>query len=265
MIKEEVFLEMVSDDIAKINAIQSEVGSENLYRELRVRYLTFYPNFDSIIQAGGKAAHGGMEFDYRPELRCIRAKLETDIKLKDYPTKVERTDCKAIDKLYQPIIFISHCSADRKYGDALRDLIVAFGVMNHQLIYTSHPLHKIPLDMNIYDYLRDSINNDKLYMIFLWSDKYLNSPSCLNEMGAAWVTKADYTNIYVPDFHFGNPKYHECAVDTRKMGAVLNGDGHCRSNMIELKQKVQALFDLNDDESQSSYYLDEFMKKIVED
>ena len=59
----------------------------------------------------------------------------------------------------------------------------------------------------------------------------MESPACLNEMGAAWVTQTDYTNIYVPSFSFGNPKYHECAVDTKKMGAVLNGDEHCKASM----------------------------------
>ena len=162
------------------------------------------------------------------------------------------------------VIFISHKSDDKKYGDALRDFIIGLGVKNEQLIYTSHPLNKIPMDANIYDYLRKNINST-IFMIFLWSDKYLDSPACLNEMGAAWVTQADYTNIYVPSFSFGNPKYHECAVDTRKMGAVLNGDQHCKASMIELKNKIQAIFGLEDDDQNSSYLLDEFIKAITEE
>ena len=99
-------------------------------------------------------------------------------------------------------------------------------------------------------------------MIILWSDKYLESPACLNEMGAAWVTQSDYTNIYVPDFSFGNPKYHECAVDTRKMGAVLNGDDHCRTAMIELKEKITNMFNLTISEKELDYLLNEFIKSI---
>ena len=163
-----------------------------------------------------------------------------------------------------PIIFISHKSDDKKYGDALRNYIIGLGVKDNQLIYTSHPLNKIPMDENIYEYLRKNINSD-IFMIILWSDKYLESPACLNEMGAAWVTQADYTNIYVPTFSFGNPKYHECAVDTRKMGAVLNGDQHCKSSMIELRQKIQKMFNLGNDEQKSNFLLDEFIKAITED
>lgn len=161
------------------------------------------------------------------------------------------------------LIFISHRSTDKKYGDALERLLIGLGVQNDQLVYTSHPLHKIPLDANIYDYLRQNINTN-VFLIILWSNEYLDSPACLNEMGAAWVVQCDYSNLYVPTFDFKNPKYHECAVDTRKMGAVLNGDAHCKQNMIELKNKVQKLFDLPDNEANSTHYLDQFMKEISE-
>lgn len=161
----------------------------------------------------------------------------------------------------EPVIFLSHKSDDKKYADALEKFIIGLGVKNSQLIYTSHPLHKIPLDSNIYDYLRNRINSNT-FMIFLWSNKYLESPACMNEMGAAWVIQSDYTNIYVPSFSFGNPKYRECAVDTSKMGAVLNGDEHCKASMIELKNKIQSIFKLENDERTVQYLLDNFIKEI---
>lgn len=162
------------------------------------------------------------------------------------------------------LIFLSHRSTDKKFGHALRNFLVGLGIKNDQLIYTSHPMHKIPMDAKIYDYLRGNINSN-IFMIILWSDAYLESPACLNEMGAAWVVQSDYTNIYVPTFSFGNPKYHECAVDTRKMGAVLNGDEHCKASMIELKNKVQELFDLEKNEQNEVYLLDQFIKEITQD
>ena len=162
------------------------------------------------------------------------------------------------------LVFISHKSDDKKYGDALRNYLIGLGLRDDQLIYTSHPLNKIPLGENIYEYLRKNIHAG-IFMIILWSDKYLESPACLNEMGAAWVVQVDYTNVYVPTFTFGNPKYHECAVDTQKMGAVLNGDQHCKANMIELKNKIQQMFGLQDDEKRSSYLLDQFVNEILEE
>ncbi|MFI3213902.1 MAG: hypothetical protein R3Y24_11215 [Eubacteriales bacterium] len=118
------------------------------------------------------------------------------------------------------------------------------------------------MDVPIYDYLRENFNCN-LFVIILWSNEYLESPACLNEMGAAWVTQKDYTNIYTPDFQFGNPKYHECAVDTRKMGAVLNGDANCKASMIEFKNKIENIFGIIVDEQSWTYILDEFMRNIM--
>lgn len=177
-------------------------------------------------------------------------------------TKISDKQTNSQNKKNEPIIFISHSSSDKKYGDALRKFIIGLGVNDNQLIYTSHELNGIPMDKNIYEYLRENFNN-KVFMIILWSNTYLESPACLNKMGAAWVTQSDYTNVYVPDFEFGNPKYHQCAVDTRKMGAVLKNDGHCRTKMIELKDKIIKMFNLEIDEKHFIVLLDNFMKEIV--
>lgn len=194
---------------------------------------------------------------------------ENKLKIEHFKEKFEKYDFSSIivsdkaQRVNEPIIFLSHKSDDRLYGDALERFFIGLGLKNNQLIYTSHPLHKIPLDLNIYDYLREHIYSN-MFMIILWSDKYLDSPACLNEMGASWVTQSDYTNIYVPSFSFGNPKYRECAVDTSKMGTVLNGDEHCKANMLELKNKIQKLFKLENDEQKSIFLIDQFIKEIKE-
>jgi len=161
-----------------------------------------------------------------------------------------------------PIIFLSHSSTDKSYGDALENFITGLGVKKEHFIYTSHPMHKIPLDVNIFDYLRKNISKN-IFMLILWSDTYLDSPACLIEMGAAWVSQSNYTNIFTPNFNFNNPKYLECAIDIRKMGIVLNGDDICKSSMIELKNKIVSLFGLSIDETQSTYLLDKFIKEII--
>ena len=185
--------------------------------------------------------------------------IKTDLETYDFEQVIRPYDNTAREK--EPKIFLSHRSSDKKYGDALEKLIIGLGVKNNQLIYTSHPLHKIPLDENIYDYLRKNINQD-VFVVILWSNEYIESPACLNEMGAAWVTQSDYTNIYTPDFAFGNPKYHECAVDTRKMGAVLNGDANCKASIIEFRDKILELFGLTIDEQSWTYLLDQFINDI---
>ncbi len=158
-------------------------------------------------------------------------------------------------------LFLSHRSSDKKYADALEKFITGLGVKPDQLIYTSHPLHKIPFGKKIYDYLRDNIN-DQVFMVMLLSNDYLESPACLCEMGAAWITQTDYYCIYTPSFSFDNNRYHEIPIDTTKMGAVLNGDRNCRMSMLELKDKIQQFFDLPDDEKVSAYLIDAFMTDI---
>ena len=172
-------------------------------------------------------------------------------------------DIKEFNHLMEPIILLSHRSTDKKYGDALEKILSSIGIKNDQLIYTSHPLHKIPLDKNIYEYLRESFGR-KIFVIVLWSNEYLDSPACLNEMGAMWVTQSDYTNIYVPSFDFTNPKYYQCAVDKNKMGVVLDGSDNCKESMVELKNKLVELFGLTIDESQWIYSLDRFIEDISE-
>ncbi|WRK54181.1 toll/interleukin-1 receptor domain-containing protein [Coprobacillaceae bacterium CR2/5/TPMF4] len=133
-------------------------------------------------------------------------------------------------KVYNKI-FLSHSSNDKKYGDALEKFIISLGIKNDQLIYTSHPLHKIPTNENIYSYLKSNIGKN-IYVIFLFSDNYLNSVACLNEMGAAWITETDYVNIYVPNFNFDNPKYRQCMVDTAKMGIILKMMRHAKWDLL---------------------------------
>lgn len=163
-----------------------------------------------------------------------------------------------------PLIFLSHSSSDKKYGDALQKVIMSLGVKRDQLIYTSHHLHGVRFDAKIFEYLRKNIYRD-IFMIILWSDEYLESPACLNEMGAGWVIQCDYSNVFVPTFNFANPKFHECAVDTSKKGAVLNGSSQCKTDILELIEKILSLFNLEIDTATKISLLDEFTKEIMED
>lgn len=247
----------IKEDIDKCRVALTGHASRDLFEVLYAKYRMLDKSIDDSIP---QYAHPLGDADYYHELAALMAVLETYLLCDSIPAKTDNTYQGNSDN-QKRIIFLSHKSDDKKYSDALRDFIIGLGVKDEQLIYTSHPLNKIPMDENIYEYLRRHINS-QVFMIILWSDKYLESPACLNEMGAAWVTQADYTNIYVPDFSFGNPKYHECAVDTQKMGAVLNGDKHCKASMIELKNKIVKQFDLSVSEEKTNYLLDQFIESI---
>ena len=158
-------------------------------------------------------------------------------------------------------IFLSHSSSDIRYGEAIRKFLIGLGIKNDQLIYTSSPANKIPFGDNIYDYLRKNINSD-VFVIILLSGSYLESVACLNEMGGAWVAKSDYLCFFTPDFDFSNPKYHQCAIDTRKMGAILKPNSNCRTSMIEFKNIICTRFDLTVEEKTFAVLIEEFIDSI---
>lgn len=160
-----------------------------------------------------------------------------------------------------PNVFISHCSVDKKYGDAIRNYIIGLGVKKEQLIYTSHPLHKIPAGKNIYKYLRSRINTHT-FMLFLFSKNYLDSTACLNEMGAAWLAQTEYLNFYTPNFDFGDNKYLNCAIDKNQMGIKLENNDILRISMIEFKDRLVELFKINPDEATVSNLIDNFIHEI---
>ena len=202
----------------------------------------------------------GADADEHDRNLALLKSLSKELKGYDF-SMVKPMESFNVLKQDEPLIFLSHCSTDKKYGDAIEELFKGIGIKDDQLIYTSHPLHKIPLNKNIYEYLRLFFVR-KVFVIILWSNEYLESPACLNEMGAAWVTKSDYTNIYVPSFDFKNPKYYMCAVDKNMMGAILDGSDNCKAGIIELKNKVAEMFSLDIQEKDWIYLLDKFIEKI---
>lgn len=180
--------------------------------------------------------------------------------LKDFDSSQQiKTPVEDIAK-QSPCVFLSHKSDDKKYGDALEKFITGLGIKNEQLVYTSHPLHKIPLGNDIFEYLKTKINKNVLVVI-LWSDVYLSSPACLAEMGATWIINAKHINIYTPNFNFNNSKYKECPLNTYK-GIVLKNNSMCKSHIIDLKNDILSMFNLNIEEQQCTHIIDQFMEEI---
>ena len=97
-------------------------------------------------------------------------------------------------------VFISHRSLDVDYAAAMVDFLEDLGVSSTDIVCTSVPEHLIPNGQKIYDWLRSQFTDYNLHILFLLSDNYYTSPDCLNEMGAAWVTKSYADVILLPGF-----------------------------------------------------------------
>lgn len=164
-------------------------------------------------------------------------------------------------QLFYLVTVFSHSILYENYADEIRNLLSGLGILDDCKIYASHPNHKIPLDDNIFDYLRKNINQN-VYMIILWSNSYLESPACMNKLGSLWVVRGNYTSVYVPRFDFNNLKYNQCPIDKNQMGIALKNDSVCKTRLIELENKISKLFNLNVNEEKTTYLIDEFMNEI---
>lgn len=133
-----------------------------------------------------------------------------------------------------PKIFISHSSKDKDYVSCIVDFLEDIGLTQEQLFCSSISGYGIPLDEDIYDYLKQQFQEHNLHVILILSDNYYQSVACMNEMGAAWILQNKYTTILLPGFEFREIKG---AINPRKIGLKLDGD------LIEVKEKLGQLKD----------------------
>ena len=139
-------------------------------------------------------------------------------------------------------IFISHSSDDRKYVKPLVDLLCDIGLNANHIFCSSVPGYGIPLDRDIYDFLKQQFQEYDLHVFFILSSNYYNSPACLNEMGAAWILQNAYTSILLPGFEFCEI---DGAVNPRKMSIKLDeAQDSLKEKLGQLKNNLIKEFDL---------------------
>ena len=172
--------------------------------------------------------------ELKGKLRAIRRNVDKyypeDNENENGPAKKERA--KSVKKT--PKIFISHSSKDVAYVTQIVNLLDGMGLNQTQVFCSSLPGYGIPIDTNIFDYLRKLFFEHDLHVIFIHSENYYKSSVSLNEMGAAWVLRNEVTSILVPGFDFS------------QMTGVVNGDSiSIKLDMpdMELKDKLNQLYD----------------------
>ena len=103
-----------------------------------------------------------------------------------------------------PRILISHSSRDKDFCNVFVEFLALLGFTHRTLIYTSKSGYGVPLSNDIFEYLRSNLENRKLWVFFMLSENFYNSPVCLNEMGAAWVRQNHYYSVLLPGFGHGD-------------------------------------------------------------
>ena len=178
---------------------------------------------------------------------------------KYYPNETGES---AGDKMAKPKIFISHSSSDSHYVEPLVELLADIGLTNDTLFCSSVPDYAIPLNQDIYEYLASLFCNHALYVIFILSDNYYGSPASLNEMGAAWVLKNEYTSILLPGFEYREIKG---AVNPNKIGMKLNDDeALLKKRLGELKNIISEKFNISIPEMRWENKRNNFIENIKE-
>jgi len=132
-------------------------------------------------------------------------------------------------------VFISHSSKDRGYVSLIVDFLEDIGLRSEQLFCSSVPGYGIPLNEDIFDYLKTQFQDYNLHVIFVLSKNYYESAACMNEMGAAWVLQNKYTTILLPGFDFSEIKG---SINPGQIGLKLDSD------TSEIKEKLGQLKDV---------------------
>jgi hypothetical protein len=142
-------------------------------------------------------------------------------------------------------IFISHRERDADQVAAFIELLHVIGIPrttvedSESIIFcTSHPEGYIKNGERNLDKIRDMLNTDKHVFYILWyTDRYFDSPACLNEAGAIWAMKKKYQEILMPNF------------DEKKINGLLDkqpiwfkADNKARLNTF--KEQIETMFEL---------------------
>ena len=140
-----------------------------------------------------------------------------------------------------PLVFISHSSKDKDFVEALVSLLESLGFNNTNLFCSSIPDYWIGLSQDILDSIHKLFVEHELFVIFIQSPRYYESPISLNEMGAAWVLKTNYCSILTKDMR------------SEDMKGVVNSNTifikvdvpEAKARLNELKNTLIEVFGLN--------------------
>ena len=153
----------------------------------------------------------------------------------------------------EPLLFISHSSANENIAENLVQLLRTLGFNHRNLFCSSVPGYDIKEGEDIYDTLASKFQNYNIFVIFLLSKEYYESAACLNEMGASWVLKVNYSTIVCPDFTIPEIKG---AVNPTKMAVVLEDAKRVKGKLNQLKDRLIDFFNLSEIEDDTIWESD---------
>lgn len=168
-----------------------------------------------------------------------------------------------MSEIKQNKIFISHSSRDMAFVQPLVELFEHIGLTSENMFCSSIPGYNVPLDKNIFDYLKEQFDNYNLRVVFVLSENYYNSPASLNEMGAAWVLRHKYTSILIPQFDFVDIKG---VIDKMQISIKLDSEKtELKARLNELRDTIVKEFEIKTSLASQNIWerhRDEFINKV---
>ena len=245
------------ENIAEAEELQKEIISVfNDIDNIRGGLSNYSPVF--AMSFAGNTVVADDKVDFLSDLKLLKNKLQAELE------KHEQTEDTAVVVTKIPKILISHASKDIGYVQLILNLFEDIGLTNDEVVCSSIPGYGIPLGADIYDWLASQFQEHDLYIIFVLSEQYYQSPACLNEMGAAWVLKQDYDSILLPGFDY---RQIAGAVNPNRIALKLDEKdiNNLKHRLLELKDKIVQKFSLRSmSETKWERNRDEFLRKVEE-
>lgn len=148
---------------------------------------------------------------------------------------------KIVRETEKPIkLFISHSSMDKSVALALVELLEFLKIDGKDKIFCSSvPGYGVNVGEDLYERIKREYEQYNLFMIYLISANYLNSPMSLNEMGAAWLLKNEYQVFLLPELSI--PDLGNVCIGTNHI-AILWDAETLQESLNDFKNKLISLF-----------------------
>lgn len=164
-----------------------------------------------------------------------------------------------IERSTSPMVFISHSSKDKAFVEELVELLESIGFDESNLFCSSVDGYGIALGEDIFETLKKLFHEHELFVIFVHSPRYYESPVSLNEMGAAWVLKTNFYSFLTQDMQFERMKG---VVNSDKVAIKVDAED-AKARLNELKDKLCAAFNLESiSHTKWERKRDRFLKKV---
>jgi hypothetical protein len=175
--------ESIEQDIEKCEDFQDREGSEIFFSQLVSKYTVIDADFPKNLSTNGKATVPGVEYDYRPELKAVAAKLRMWLLIDADAHTNKQMAASVVITAKKPVVFISHRSIDKDIADMVFDFLIGTGIPREKVFCSSLPGNDI--NEKISAEVKTAIKNSVVNIAILSND-YYQSAYCLNEAGIMW-------------------------------------------------------------------------------